>query len=83
MGRRNQTEGTPERLHLQRIRFVDYDYDAGGAYWGGDSPLYCAFSPATTQNATPIMVFVRAGSRHEAKQKVLAELPGKGWGFVR
>ena len=68
MGRRNQAEGQPERLHLQRIRFVDGDYDTGGAYWGGDSLLYCAFSPETTENDPPIMVFVRAKDRIEAKQ---------------
>jgi hypothetical protein len=83
IGRRAQTEGNPERLHLQRIRFVDGDYDTGGAYWGGNSPLYCAFSPDNTKNDTPIMVFVRATNRTDAKQEVLAELPGDGWTFFR
>ena len=70
IGRRAQTEGNP-------------DYDTGGAYWGGNSPLYCAFSPDNTKNDTPIMVFVRATNRTDAKQEVLAELPGDGWTFFR
>jgi hypothetical protein len=84
MGRSNQTEGTPERLHLQRLRFVDGDYDTGGAYWGGNSKagcIYCAFSPEDTENEFPIRVFVRAIDRQEAKEKVLALLSGEGWSF--
>jgi hypothetical protein len=86
MGRRNQREGLPERLHLQRMRFVDGDYDTGGAYWGGGSKagvMYCAFSPADTANDCPIEVFVRATTREEAKEKVLALLPEYGWTFYR
>lgn len=75
MGRRNQTEGKPERLHLQRLNFVDGDYDTGGAYWGGGSdPMWCAFSPDNTENDVPIMVFVRGKNRTEAKKEVLSVL---------
>jgi hypothetical protein len=81
MGRRNQTEGTPERLHLQRLRMVEWAYDTGGAYWGMGTPLYCAFSPEDTENEFPIRVFVRAINRGDAKLKVLALLPGEGWSF--
>ena len=74
MGRMSQTEGTPERLHLQKMRFVDGDYDTGGAYWGGGVKMWCAFSPQNTQNEFPIQVFVRAKCRGEAKIKVVANL---------
>ena len=86
MGRRSQLEGHPERLHLQRMRFVDGDYDTGGAYWGGGrdaTPMWCAFSPDNTTNETPIRVFVRGRNREDAKQQVLAQLPGEGWKFFR
>ena len=86
MGRRSQTQGEPERLLLQRIRFQDGDYDTGGAYWGGGHgtlPLWCAFSPDNTQNDPPIRVFTRAAHRDEAKANVLDELPGDGWTFAR
>lgn len=82
MGRQNQTEGKPEQLYLQRIRFVDGDYDSGGAYWGSGPPaLWCAFSPENTENDEPIMVFVRADNREEAKIKVQDELKEEGFTF--
>jgi hypothetical protein len=86
MGRRNQVQGSAERLHLQRVRFIDGDYDSGGAYWGGgrDSlPLWCAFSPDSTLNEEPIMIFVRARSRNEAKQAVDDCLVEDGFTFFR
>ena len=48
MGRKNQTEGQPEKLHIQKVSPYSGDYDAGGAYWGFGNELntlYCAFSP--------------------------------------
>jgi|GEM_PF-1123923 len=88
MGRRSQVEGTPERLHLQRLRFVSGDYDTGGAYWGGGSEsgsVWCAFSPDTTQNDPPIRVFVRGRNRAEARAAVLQALTGQGqgWSFFK
>ena len=74
---------TPEPLLLQKVKFIDGDYDCGGAYWGGcGSPLYCAFSPENTNNPERAMVFVRANSRKEAKGKALANLKGD-WTFVK
>lgn len=35
------------KIHVERVPFVDYDYDQGGAYWGGSreaGPLYCAWN---------------------------------------
>lgn len=85
MGRRDQNQGAPERLYLQRIRFEDGDYDAGGAYWGGypSDPLWCAFSPEDTLNDLPIMVFVRAKTRNEAKEAVLDEMREDGFSFFK
>jgi len=82
MGRRNQNQGAAEALYLQRVRFVDGDYDAGGAYWGGGQPLYCAFSPETTENDELVMVFVRADNREAAKAAVLDELLEEGFTFI-
>ena len=85
MGRRDNIEGNPEKLLLQRMRMVDGDYDTGGAYWGGTAgAMYCAFSAdSATTNEIPVMVFVRARSREEAKVLVLEKLPGEGWGFFK
>ncbi len=86
MGRSSQPQGTPEKLHLQRMRWEDGDYDTGGAYWGGGSKagdMWCAFSPDDTINDEPIMVFVRAHNRKEAEAEVLEQLTEAGdWSFV-
>lgn len=85
MGRRSQAQGVPEKLHLQRLRWVDGDYDTGGAYWGGgtgSAPIWCAFSPDDTQNDPPIRVFVRAKDRKAAEARVLEELSEEGFTFV-
>ena len=83
MGRRNQTQGQPEKLYLQRVAFVDECYDRGGAYWGSPQDLWCAFSPDDTKNDELVMVFVRAGDRQAAKRRVLALLPPGDWSFFR
>lgn len=85
MGRCNQCDGVAEKLHLQKVKFVDGDYDAGGAYWGGgkdSDPLWCAFSPEDTENKEPVMIFVRANSWAEAKEKVLEEVKEDGFSFA-
>jgi hypothetical protein len=83
MGRRTQKEGKPERLHLQRLRFIDQCYDVGGAYWGCPDNVYCAFSPDDTENEFTIMVFARGANREEAKKAILSQLHGDGWTFYR
>lgn len=30
-------------LHIRQVKFYDGDYDKGGAYWGGGSPLFCVW----------------------------------------
>jgi len=84
MGRSSQTQGEPERLHLQKMRWVDGDYDTGGAYWGGacGDHIWAAFSGEESENDPSVMVFVRAKHLDEAKRLVLEELSGEGWEFI-
>lgn len=35
-------EGFDRKVYVHKIEMVDGDYDRGGAYWGGSSPLYAA-----------------------------------------
>ena len=75
MGRRNVIPALPEgrraivKLHLTRLRWVDYDYDQWGAYWGGGSGdfVYCAAGEGC-------LVFVRASCREIAKAEVRGTL---------
>lgn len=62
MGRIEYVHEPAARVHLQKVRFEDGDYDAGGAYWGGDSPLYCAMDEADA-----VCVFVRAPDWNAAR----------------
>lgn len=78
MGRRNELPADanePVKLRLERLRFVDGDYDQWGAYWGGGPdalPIYCAWGDASE---TQVRVFVRAQDRVAAKANVLKLLP--------
>lgn len=68
----------PLKFHLQRLEFVDGDYDKGGAYWGSPANVYIARSNDETDfgdSLQTVETFVRANSREEAKQKVLAQIP--------
>ena len=58
-------------MHLQRVRFIDGDYDLGGAYWGGGGePLFCAWAEDIEAR-----VFVRAKDRALAKRAVKEYFP--------
>ena len=59
----------PWKLHLVRLRWVDGDYDEGGAYWGnsGGTAIYWAFGQSDTEQAE---CFVRAISRQAAKATI-------------
>lgn len=63
------TYGNPEviegKVHVFKVRFVDGDYDDGGAYWGAGMPLYCA-----RDDGHHYRDFIRAYSRKEAMQKL-------------
>lgn len=77
MGRRDTMPDdtqSPIRLSLVRLPWVDYDYDAGGAYWGGGSGdhIYRAVGDAKDVVAE---VFVRASSREGAKALIVQKLP--------
>ena len=68
MGASNRFDNPDEPLYVQRIRFVDGDYTPAGVYFGGGEPLYCAFSDSNR-------IYIRAGSRAEALEKVLEDWP--------
>lgn len=62
----------PIKLRMEKLKWVDGDYDIAGCYWGGGSGdfIYCAW-------ADNVQIFVRAKSRKEAKElvRVWVELP--------
>lgn len=72
----------PIKLHLRRMRMVDYDYDAGGAYWGGamgvpGERLWVAWGHAReNMEEFLVRVIVRGWPRSKAKQNVRAQIPG-------
>jgi hypothetical protein len=78
MGRRNELPSDSNeavKLRLERLRFVDGDYDQWGAYWGGGPdvlPIYCAWGDSEENQ---VRVFVRAQDRVAAKAHVLKLLP--------
>lgn len=78
MGRRNvlpADTNEPVKLRMVKLRWVDGDYDEGGAYWGsgnGSSDIYYATGDASDVVAK---VFVRAVNREEAKSQVKKLLP--------
>ena len=64
------TNAEPIKLQMERLKWVDYDYDQGGAYWGrtdGDF-IFCAWKDDA-------QVFVRATRRNQAKQLVREHFP--------
>lgn len=80
MGRRDTApiEGKTDVLHLVRVKLYDYAYDKGGAYWGMGAPLYVAWSESDDYFVEDAELYVRAGNREEAKDKILTTYP-----FVR
>lgn len=72
MGRANLiTEpDAPVKFRMVKLRFVDYDYDEGGAYWGMGNPIYHAWGDAEMGEQE---MFVRAATRTEAKAQIVAE----------
>lgn len=62
----------PIMMYVQRVKFVNGDYDLGGAYWGS-SPrdlLFCAWAEDDEAR-----VFVRAENRNAAKLRVKEHFP--------
>lgn len=68
MGRREITDNQNAKVQLFKVKFVDYDYDQGGAYWGGGTPLYAAIGD-------DFQVFRRAFSRENAKEIIQKQFP--------
>ncbi len=67
---------TGYKFYLQRIIFVDGDYDKAGTYWGGGRgtlPLY-GFLVYDEEDGL-VRGFVRAENRAEAKEEVKSEYP--------
>jgi hypothetical protein len=81
MGRANsfpEYRNFPVKLRMKRLRFVDGDYDQGGAYWGSPANLWlavCTVGCKWQNYDRDTSVFVRANSRQEAKAKVRQLLP--------
>lgn len=77
MGRSNsipQDISTCKKLYLQRLKWVDGDYDEGGAYWGGmmGDYVYCAHGESETEQ---VRIFVRGIDRTDAKEEVRIIVP--------
>lgn len=70
MGRPDFVHNKEAVVHLFRVNFIDGDYDDGGAYWGGNEPLYCA-----RDQEGEVQTFIRAGTWGEAKTILLADWP--------
>ena len=83
LGRRNvlpiDYKSAAPKLRLVRLRLVDFDYDSGGAYWGGAGlPLYRAVAvlPVPWQRYFgETDIFVRAKDRAAAKHAVRNIIP--------
>lgn len=72
----------PIKMHLCRMRLVDGDYDAGGAYWGApmwnrpDERLWVAWGyDLESSEECMVRVIRRAESRSRAKDKIREDLP--------
>ena len=68
------------KVHLRYVPFVDGDYDAGGAYWGGGMytlPLYCLWDDEGHVH------YLRAATRDNAKGIVRLSSGSEGIKFYR
>ena len=78
MGRRTYLpvdRNKPVKLQLNRLRWVDGDYDEGGAYWGHTPGTAIYYAKGTTDDDQTVAIFVRATSRDDAKRQVRLKLP--------
>lgn len=84
MGRCNTVPETTGnlKLHLERMKMTDRDYDTGGAYWGCGSEA-TGFMWIAWQEDPEVRVFIRARTRKEAKKEVISELEGNNVTFYR
>ena len=78
MGRPNFLDAPNDeavKLHLQRMRLVDGDYDVGGAYWGagsGEHTLWVAASKeqGKAEDEKRVRIVTRARDREAAKEEI-------------
>ena len=81
MGRPNRLPSNilaPIKLRMERLKWVDQDYDAGGAYFGGGNGdyIYCAWCVPETSHPLPLVqIFVRVKNRRDARVAVRDILP--------
>lgn len=68
MGRPEFTDNLTDPCRCFRLRFIDGDYDDGGAYWGAPANLYCCLNEGTR-------LFTRADNRKKAKEKFKSSYP--------
>lgn len=61
-------------FELEWVPMVDGDYDAGGAYFGGGTPLYHAVG--TLDGEEVVSCFLRAADRESAVEDLLGDYPG-------
>jgi len=65
----------PYKFYLQRIRFVDGDYDPAGTYWGGGCGTQPLWGYMAEDDEALVRGFVRAKNRALAKIKINEEYP--------
>lgn len=65
-------DANPIKLRMERLQWVDFDYDQYGAYWGHQkgTHIYCAWN-----DDLGVMVFVRSANRKHAKEYVRTNIP--------
>lgn len=76
MGRRSEFDSTdyPVKFRMQRLRWVDGDYDEGGAYWGYVSGDHIYWAVGLDEDLKH-EVFIRAKSRGGAKTLLREDFP--------
>jgi hypothetical protein len=64
-------------VKLARLPFVDYDYDQGGAYWGGGSGTAAMWAASWDDDAEGVVAYhyFRAGSFKAAYAYVTEAMP--------
>lgn len=66
------------KLRVTRLKWVDGDYDSGGAYFGntGKDNIYCAWGDI---GDVSVRIFVRANARDVAKHEINKIMPNVGF----
>lgn len=67
----------PIKLRMEKLRWVDGDYDQFGAYWGAGNDIYCAYAYVNEpiDYDFSVCIFVRAPHRTAAKMLVRDKMP--------